>query len=347
MTMHAALATAPIIPPERLPPLAAGAPDIGAIDQAAERIRGEAVLTPLLEVPAANAILGGRLLMKAEMLQRTGSFKFRGAYNSVAALPPEVRARGVVTYSSGNHAQGLAAAAQAAGIPALIVMPADAPAIKVENTRGYGAEVVFYDRYTESREELGERLAAERGATIIRPYDEPNVIAGQGTCGLEIAMQAAAKGVRLDAVLVPAGGGGLVAGVSTAIAARSPGTPVYCCEPAGFDDTTRSLAAAAWVENDPAARSFCDALLAPTPGRITFTINARRLAGGLVVTDDEVAEAMRFAFRHFKVVVEPGGAVALAAVLAGRIAIAGRTIAVICSGGNVDPALYREVLAGG
>ncbi|MCC7271722.1 MAG: threonine/serine dehydratase [Alphaproteobacteria bacterium] len=337
----------PALAPDQLPPLAPDAPDIAQIEQAAERIRGEAVVTPLLEVPAANALLGGRLLMKPEMLQRTGSFKFRGAYNCIAALAPEVRRRGVVTYSSGNHAQGVAAAAQALDVPALIVMPQDAPAIKVENTRGYGAEVVFYDRYTESREEIGERLAAERGATIVRPYDEPGVIAGQGTAGLEIAWQAAAKGVTLDAVLVPAGGGGLVAGISTAIAARSPGTPVYCCEPAGFDDTTRSLIAGAWIENDPAARSFCDALLAPTPGRITFTINIRRLTGGLVVSDAEVAEAMRFAFRHFKVVVEPGGAVALAAVIAGRLPIAGKTFAVVCSGGNVDPAVFREVLAGG
>lgn len=347
MTAPAALATRPALAPDRIPPLAPNAPDIQAIEQAAERIRGEAVLTPLLEVPAANALLGGRLFMKAEMLQRTGSFKFRGAYNCIAGLAPEARARGVVTYSSGNHAQGVAAAAQAMGVPAVIVMPKDAPGIKVENTRGYGAEVVFYDRYTESREEIGERLTQERGATIVRPYDEPGVIAGQGTCGLEIASQAAAKGVKLDAVLVPAGGGGLVAGVSTAIAARSPGTPVFCCEPAGFDDTTRSIASGEWVENDPAARSFCDALLAPTPGRITFTMNVRRLAGGFVVTDAEVEDAMRFAFRHFKVVVEPGGAVALAAVLAGRIDIRDRAIAVVCSGGNVDPTLFHDVLGRG
>ncbi|MGE0714554.1 MAG: threonine/serine dehydratase [Alphaproteobacteria bacterium] len=337
----------PALDPDSLPPLAADAPDISAIERAAERIRGEAVITPLLEVPAVNDLLGGRLLMKAEMLQRTGSFKFRGAYNCIASIPAETRKRGVVAYSSGNHAQGVAAAAQALGVPALIVMPKDAPAIKVENTRGYGAEVVFYDRYTESREALGEKLTAERGATIVRPYDEPEVIAGQGTAGLEIAWQAAAKGVNLDAVLVPAGGGGLVAGVSTAIAARSPGTPVYCCEPAGFDDTTRSLATGAWQEVDPAARSFCDALLAPTPGRITFTINVRRLTGGFAVTDDEVGAAMRFAFRHFKVVVEPGGAVGLAAVLAGKLPIKGKTFAVVCSGGNVDPALFAQVLTAG
>jgi len=333
--------------PSRLPPLPANAPAIDAIEAAAERIRGEAVITPLLNVPAADAELGGRLFVKAEPLQRTGSFKFRGAYNCIRKLDPAVRARGVVTFSSGNHAQGVAAAAQALGAPALIVMPRDAPAVKVANTRAYGAEIVFYDRYTENREALGERIAAERGATIVRPYDEPDVIAGQGTCGLEIAWQAAARGVTLDAVLVPCGGGGLIAGISTAIQARAPGVPVYAVEPEGFDDTGRSLAAGAPVANDPAARSICDALLAPTPGEITFPINARRLAGAYAVSDAEARRAMVFAFRHFKLVVEPGGAVALAAVLHGRHPVAGRTLAVVCSGGNVDAPLYRSVLEDG
>ncbi len=231
-------------------------PDIDAIRAAARRIAGEAVLTPLLESPAVNARLGGRLLVKAEPLQRTGSFKFRGAYNTLSQLSAEGRRRGVVTWSSGNHAQGVAAAAQVLGIPALIVMPKDAPAIKIANTRGYGAEIVLYDRITESREDIGTRIAGERGATIVAPYDEPHVIAGQGTCGLEIAAQARSREIRLDAVLVCCGGGGLTAGCVTALAAEAPDTKVYAVEPAEFDDTGRSLAAGHRVANRPDAKSF-------------------------------------------------------------------------------------------
>src|SRR4051812_27370577 len=231
-------------------------PDIAAIRAAAGRIVGEAVLTPLLESPAVNARLGGRLLIKAEPLQRTGSFKFRGAYNTLAQFSAAQRGKGVVTWSSGNHAQGVAAAAQALGIPALIVMPADAPAIKIANTRGYGAEIVLYDRIKESREEIGSRIAGERGATIVAPYDEPQVIAGQGTCGLEIAAQAKARDIRLDAVLVCCGGGGLTAGCATALATETPDTKVYAVEPAAFNDTGRSLAVGHRVANAPGAASF-------------------------------------------------------------------------------------------
>lgn len=319
-------------------------PDIAAIRAAATRLAGHAVLTPLLESPAVNARLGGRLLIKAEPLQRTGSFKFRGAYNTLSQLDAEQRRRGVVTWSSGNHAQGVAAAAQTLGIPALIVMPADAPAIKIANTRGYGAEVVLYDRVREQREEIGTRIARERGATIVAPYDEPRVIAGQGTCGLEIAAQAKAKDARLDAVLVCCGGGGLTAGCAIALAAEAPGTPVYAVEPAGFDDTGRSLAAGKRLTNDPAARSFCDALLAPTPGELTFAINQRLVKSGLAVSDREVAQAMAVAFSDFKLVIEPGGAVALAAVLSGKLDVKGKTFAVVASGGNVDRETYVAAL---
>jgi threonine dehydratase len=329
------------------PGSSASLPDIAAIHAAAGRIAGAAVLTPLLESPAVNARLGGRLLIKAEPLQRTGSFKFRGAYNTLAQFSAAQRGKGVVTWSSGNHAQGVAAAAQALGIPALIVMPADAPAIKIANTRGYGAEIVLYDRIKESREEIGTRIAAERGATIVAPYDEPQVIAGQGTCGLEIAAQAKARDIRLDAVLVCCGGGGLTAGCATALAAETPETKVYVVEPAAFNDTGRSLAAGHRVANAPGATSFCDALLAPIPGEITFAINKELLAGAFAVSDREVAHAMAVAFADYKLVVEPGGAVALAAVLSGKYDIEGRNAAVVASGGNVDRETYTAALQQG
>jgi threonine dehydratase len=320
-------------------------PDIAAIRAAAGRLAGHAVVTPLLESPAVKARLGGRLLVKAEPLQRTGSFKFRGAFNALAQLDAAGRRNGVVAWSSGNHAQGVAAAAQALGVPAVIVMPADAPAIKLANTREYGAEIVLYDRVTEDREAIGRRIAAERGARIVAPYDEPWVIAGQGTCGLEIAAQARERDIRLDAVLIPCGGGGLTAGCCLALAATSPATSVLTVEPAGFDDTRRSLAAGERIANQPGAASFCDALLAPLPGEITFAINRCHLAGALTVSDRETAAAMEFAFAAFKLVVEPGGAVALAAILAGKFAIAGRCVAVVASGGNVDPASFSAALA--
>jgi len=320
------------------------APGFADIVAAADRLKGQAVVTPLLESPALDAEVGGRVFLKAETLQRTGSFKFRGAFNCISRIPAAQRGAGVVAYSSGNHAQGVAAAAEILGVPATIVMPADAPAIKVDNTRGYGAEVVFYDRHGESREEIAETLAAAKGARIVRPYDDPAIIAGQGTCGLEIAEQAADRGVALDALLVCCGGGGLVAGSALALAERSPATRVFCVEPEGFDDTGRSLAAGRRVSNAPGGESLCDALLAPTPGELTFAINRRLLAGGLAVSDDEVARAVAYAFRTLKLVVEPGGAVALAAVLAGRYDARGKAVAVTLSGGNVDSELYCAVL---
>lgn len=319
-------------------------PTIDDVRDAARRLAGHARRTPLLESAALNDRLGGRLLVKAEPLQLTGSFKFRGAFTRLSRLAPGERARGVVAYSSGNHAQGVAAAARHFGVPATLVMPADAPAVKVAGTRARGAEVVFYDRGTEDREAIGARLQAETGAILVKPYDDPDVISGQGTVGLEVAADLAAAETAADAFLCPCGGGGLVAGCALALAAESPATAVWAVEPAGFDDTRRSLAAGKRLANAPGAASACDALLAPEPGALTFAINRERLAGGLAVTDRDAFAAMRAAFEHFKVVTEPGGAVALAAVLSGGFDTTGRTVVVVLSGGNVDPLAYRAAL---
>ncbi|HLZ66427.1 MAG TPA: threonine/serine dehydratase [Aliidongia sp.] len=320
-------------------------PTFAHVQAAAERLKGHAVLTPLLESSALNKRLGFRLLVKAEPLQRTGSFKFRGAFNRLVQLDEAERRRGVVAFSSGNHAQGVAAAAEILGIPATIVMPSDAPAIKLANTRGYGAEVVTYDRWTEDREAVAARIAGERGAIIVKPYDEREIIAGQGTAGLEIIQQAAASGITIDAMAANSSGGGLIAGCALAFAALSPATKLYCAEPAGFDDHARSLVAGTRLQNEPGASSICDALLAGMPGQLTFAINQKHLAGGLVATDAEAKRAMAVAFNELKLVIEPGGAIALAAALQGRFPGNPRTIAVIASGGNVDPALFREALA--
>jgi threonine dehydratase len=312
------------------------------VEAAAARLRGIAVRTPLLESEALNQRAGGRILLKAECLQRTGSFKLRGAYNTIS----QIDAGAVVAYSSGNHAQGVAAAARLLGKAATIVMPADAPAIKIENTRAYGAEVRLYDRQRESREAIGAEIAARTGAALIKPYDDPRIIAGQGTAGLEIAEQAGDRGAAPDLALVPCGGGGLIAGCALALTHAFPGIAVYAVEPDGLDDTGRSLAAGERVANAPGATSICDALLLPTPGELTFALNRQLLAGGLTVSDDEVRGAIAFAFRHLKLVLEPGGAVALAAVLSGRLALEARTAAVVLSGGNVDPALFAAAITG-
>ena len=321
-------------------------PDAGAVRAAAVRLNGKAVVTPLLSSPRLDAQLGCRLLVKAECLQRTGSFKFRGAYNALSQLGPEARRAGVVAYSSGNHAQGVAAAAQLLGIPALIVMPSDAPAIKAANTRSYGAEIVFYDRYREDREALGQRIAAERGAALIPPFDDARVIAGQGTIGLEMADQAAAAGATIDIAIASCSGGGLITGCALALVDKNPRTKIFAAEPEQLDDMRRSLLAGRRVSNDPAARSICDALLAPTPGQITFALAQRLLAGGVAVSDTEVRQAMRVAFEELKLVLEPGGAAALAVVLANKLAVQGKTVAVVASGGNVDHASFAEALAG-
>ena len=316
------------------------------IEAAAQRLEGLAVVTPLIESPHLNDHLGGRVLLKPETLQRGGAFKFRGAMNKISKLGDEERRRGVVACSSGNHAQGVALAARMVGAPAVIVMPADAPAMKVANTRDYGAEVIFYDRYSDDRDAITRAIAQERGMTIVWPFDDYDIAAGQGTVALEMEAQARALGAHLDLALTPVGGGGLAAGISTALRHLSPGTEVYGVEPAAFDDTARSIATGTRVFADQTARSICDSLLSPAPGLKTLPINAANLSGVLTVTDAEVAEAMRFAFTWLKLVVEPGGCVGLAALLAGKVTLDGRTAAVVLSGGNVDPDLFSRVLSG-
>nr|GGH97801.1 serine/threonine dehydratase [Aquisalinus luteolus] len=324
----------------------AGMVTINDIEQAADRIAPHVLKTPLLESETLNARLGGRLFVKAESLQKTGSFKLRGATNRISALSEVEKARGVVAYSSGNHAQGVALAAKIHHVNAVIVMPSDAPKVKIANTERHGAEVVLYDRDTESREEIGEAIAEKRGSVLIPPYDDAHIIAGQGTAGLEIAEQAEEAGVILDDVVICCSGGGLSSGVSLALADRSPETAVWTAEPEGFDDTARSLAAGRRVSNKPGVKSICDALLLPTPGSLTFPILSEHIAGGLVVDDDDVRRAMRIAFEEFKLVLEPGGAVALATILSRRIDVLGKNVAVIATGGNVDAALFAEVIQG-
>lgn len=320
-------------------------PKLADIEAAATRLAGKAIRTPLLESPALDAITGGRILLKAETLQRTGSFKFRGAYNRISLIPKARRAAGVVAYSSGNHAQGVAEAARLLCVPATIVMPRDAPTIKVQNTKTAGAQVILYDRFRESREEIARTLAEERGATLVRPYDDPGIIAGQGTCGLEIVRQTQALRTDVAQVLVSCGGGGLVAGCAIALKAGLGDCAVYAVEPEDFDDTGRSLIAGRRLENRRDARSICDALLAPTPGEITFEFNRRLLSGGLSVSDAEVRRAMAFAFRQLKLVLEPGGAVTLAAALAGKIETTDRTTILVLTGANVDRELFSDVIA--
>lgn len=312
---------------------------------AAARLQGRVVRTPMLRHPLLDEIAGGTVLIKPECLQRTGSFKLRGATNAVLRLDAAGRAAGVVTHSSGNHGQAIACAAAAEGVRALIAMPQDAPAIKVESTRRWGAEITFFDRATTDRETLANRLAAERGGVVLPPFDHPDVIAGQGTLALELLEDAEAAGLSLDALAVCTGGGGLVAGCALAVEGASPGTEVWAVEPEGWDDTARSLVAGERIGNDGQGALLCDALLSMRPGAMTFAVNAPRLKGAAVVTPEEVFRAMRFAFEALKVVVEPGGAVALAAVLAGKVSARGRTVGVVLSGGNVDPAVFSRALA--
>ncbi len=316
--------------------------NIEMIEAAALRLQGHARRTPLLNAPLLDRIAGRRVFVKAECLQWTGSFKFRGAWSALTAMPPEVRRRGVIAFSSGNHAQGVAWAAALHQVPAVIVMPADAPAVKIANTRAYGAEVVLYDRLTQDRDVIGAALAAERGLTLIKPYDEPLVIAGQGTVGLEIAEQAADAGIVTADVVTCCGGGGLTSGIALALAARAPQMRVRPAEPAGFDDTARSLAAGRIERNAALGGSVCDAIITPQPGQITFPILQRLCGPGLVVSDDEALHAMALAFAHLRIVVEPGGAVALAAAL--FRADLPDTVICTASGGNVEPAIFRTAL---
>jgi len=315
-------------------------PTFADIEAAAARLHGSAVLTPLLRSAALDRLTGARVVLKAEPLQITGSFKFRGAFNRLVQLTPDERRAGVVAWSSGNHAQGVAAAAAMLEIPATIVMPSDAPDIKLANTRALGAAIVTYDRATEDREAIARRIAAARGAVIVPSYDDPHIIAGQGTVGLELMAQARAMGLTVDDVIVPASGGGLMAGVGLAVRHINPAARLYCAEPAGYDDHRRSLAAGSRQRNTTSANALCDALLAPTPGELTWALNGKILAGGYAVSDADVRRAMAFAFHDLKLVVEPGGAAALAALLAGYHATRGQTVAIVLSGGNVDPSLF-------
>lgn len=315
---------------------------VGVLD-AARQLAGVAVRTPLIEHPDLNARVGGRVLLKAECFQRAGSFKFRGAWNRISRLTPEEKQRGVVAYSSGNHAQGVAAAARLADTHALIVMPHDCPAVKVAGVRHHGGEVRFYDRWRESREAIGAQIAAERGGVLVPPFDDPHVIEGQGTVGLELVDQAGEA--HIDQLVCGASGGGLLAGIHLALEHHELSPETYVVEPEGFDDHALSLRHGAITAHAPEPKpSICDALMAPQPGRLTFPVNAPRLAGAASVNDDEVRNAIRYAATTLKVVVEPGGAVSLAALLSGRVEAAGRTTAVILSGGNIDPALLAEIL---
>jgi threonine dehydratase len=320
-------------------------PNIDDIEQAARRLKGQALETPLLESPVLNERVEGRVLVKAECLQRTGSFKFRGAYNRISQVQAEEYRGGIVACSSGNHAQGVAEAARICGLKSVIVMPSDAPQIKIDRTRRSGADIVFYNRETEDRNAIAEDLCAKLGAVFVPPFDDRHVMAGQGTAGLELAAQAKARGAEVDSVLVPTSGGGLAAGVALAVRAAFPSAKVYCVEPQGFDDYQRSLATGERQRNAANGGSICDALLIAEPGRLTFEVNIHELAGGVSVADAEVRDAMAFAYRELKVVVEPAGAIALAALLSGRFKAEGRTVAVILSGGNVDAKLFSEVIA--
>lgn len=315
------------------------------IEHALERLSGAALRTPLLRCAELSERAGACVLIKPENLQHIGAFKFRGAYNRLAQLDRDEQRAGVVAFSSGNHAQGVAYAAKLLGIPATIVMPTDAPRIKLENTSRLGAEVRLYDRQGESREQIASAIAAERGAVLVPSYDDPDVIAGQGTCGYELVEQAAALGMRPAALLVPCGGGGLLAGVSTAVRALLPETAIYGVEPENFDDHARSWKSGV-RESVPGTHStLCDSLMTPTPGALTWSINQTTVSDFLVVTEDEVRHAVSFAFRYLKLVVEPGGAVALAALLSKKLNLEGQELALILSGGNIDPLVLDNCLS--
>lgn len=324
--------------------MAAQLPTFSDILAARRRLANLAYLTPLIEHPALNAITGGRVLLKAENLQRVGAFKFRGAYNKVAQVDKVAFPGGVVACSSGNHAQGVAVAAALRGHRAVIVMPSDAPRLKIERTKAFGGEVVNYDRGKHNRDVIAEQICRERNAALVHPFDDPDVIAGQGTAGLEMMEQIAALGLVADVVLAGVSGGGLISGVSIAVKEKSPQTQIYSVEPAGFDDLARSLKIGVRQRNEALAGSICDALLAVTPGKLTFEIAKLNLAGGLSVTDEEARAAIRFAFFELKLVIEPGGAVSLAAILAGKLSCKGRTVAALLTGGNIDAALFAQII---
>lgn len=316
--------------------------NLAMIEAAAARMAGHVRNTPLLNAPLLDRLVGRRVFVKAECLQVTGSFKARGGWSAVSALSPDARRRGVIGYSSGNHAQGVAYAAAAHGAPCVILMPSDAPAVKIANTRAYGAEVVLYDRATEDRDAIGTRLSADRGLTLVKPYDDPQVIAGQGTVGLELALQAAEAGIVQAPVFVCCGGGGLSSGIALALQARAPGLQVRTTEPQGFDDMARSLALGSRERNPALSGSICDAILTPSPGELTFPILSRLAGPGAVVSDEQALQALALAFTYLRIVLEPGGAVALAAALFGEGLP--DTVIAVATGGNVDPATFATAL---
>jgi threonine dehydratase len=320
-------------------------PTSADVDAAAKKLAGVALRTPLINSPVLDAALGARVFLKAETLQRTGSFKFRGAYNKISSLPDEARAGGVVAYSSGNHAQGVAAAARLCRMPAVIVMPSDAPRPKRERTAALGAEIVLYDREREDRAAIARDIAQTRGAVLVPPFDDPMIIAGQGTAGREIVEDLAAQGLKPEVVVVGASGGGLIAGIALAIKARVPDAKFYSAEPEGFDDTARSFRSGRRETNPRMSGTICDALMTATPGAITFEINRRLVGEGVTANDDEVGRAVAFAFRELKLVVEPGGAIGLAALLAGRLDVGGKVAVAVLSGGNVDAELFHRLVA--
>ena len=321
-------------------------PTAADIDAAAARLAGVAVRTPLINAPVLDERLSARVFLKAETLQRTGSFKFRGAYNKVSSIPPDRRAAGVVAYSSGNHAQGVAAAARLLGMPATIVMPSDAPRLKRARTEALGAEVVPYDRNSEDRAAIAADIVAKRGATLVPPYDDPLIIAGQGTIGREIVEDLAARGLTPDIVVIGASGGGLAAGVSLGVKARVPAAKLFTVEPEGFDDTLRSFKSGRREANPRLSGTICDALMSNTPGELTFPINRELIGEGLTASDAEVGYAVRYAFEELKLVVEPGGAIGLAALLAGKLEVRGKVVVGILSGANVDAELFARLIAG-
>jgi threonine dehydratase len=319
-------------------------PTAADIAAAAKRLFGVAVRTPLINAPVLDERLGARVFLKAETFQRTGSFKFRGAYNKVSSIPGERRGAGVVAYSSGNHAQGVAAAARLLGMLATIVMPSDAPRLKRERTLALGAEVVLYDRNSEDRAAIAKKIVTERGATLVPPYDDPLIIAGQGTIGIEIVEDLALLGLKPDIVVVGASGGGLAAGISLGVKARVPAAKFYTVEPDGFDDTLRSFKSGQREHNERMSGSICDALMSNTPGELTFPITRELIGAGMTASDSEVARAVRYAFEELKLVVEPGGAIGLAALLAGKLDVKGKVVVGILSGGNVDAELFAKLI---
>jgi threonine dehydratase len=320
-------------------------PTFDDVATASERLAGMAVRTPLIESGTLNARVGGRVLIKPENLQRMGAFKFRGAYNAISRLSTDQWPGGVAACSSGNHAGGVAEAARLCGMQATLVMPDDAPDIKLARTRAAGAEIITYNRHKDNREQIAADISSERGACYISPYDHPDIIAGQGTSGLELMRQAEEQGVMPDCLLAPCGGGGLIAGLALAVKHLNPDIDVYAVEPEGFDDHRRSLSSGERERNEALSGSICDALLAPMPGELTFQVNSKLLSGALTVTDDEVRDAIRCAFNELKLVLEPGGAVALAALLSGHIEVKDRTVALILSGGNIDGDQFAGILA--